>query len=382
MAIMTGKRDYYEVLGVERSASAKEINDAYRKLALQYHPDRNPGDEEAIRSFKDAAEAFEVLHDEEKRARYDRFGPEGVNGGHQFTDVGDIFSAFGDIFGDSLFGDLFGGGRRQRARRGADIQCEVTLDLFEAARGVTKTIDFQRHEACATCSGSGAKPGTKPQRCSYCGGQGQVIQATGIFRVQTTCPACRGSGTTVKDHCPDCKGQGAIRRKVRREVSIPAGIDDGMRLRLAGEGEAHPQGGVAGDCYCVVRVEQHELFHRDGAHLLCQVPISYPQAALGGMIQVPTLEGPEDLEIPAGTQQGQAFRLRGRGMPRPKQHGAGDLIVQVSIEVPHQLSPRQEELLRELADLEQTNVSPHRKNFFAKLRDYFTSPSDVEQHEK
>ncbi|MGE0606089.1 MAG: molecular chaperone DnaJ [Pirellulales bacterium] len=379
---MTGKRDYYEVLGVERSASAKEINDAYRKLALKYHPDRNPGDEEAILRFKEAATAFEVLHDDDKRARYDRFGPEGVGGGPQFGDVGDIFSAFGDIFGDSLFGDIFGGGgggRRQRARRGADVQCEVTLDLFEAARGVTKTIEFARHEACETCEGSGAKPGTKPQRCSYCGGQGQVIQSTGIFRVQTTCPACRGNGTTVKDHCSDCKGQGAIRKKVQRDIPIPAGIDDGMRLRISGEGEAAPQGGPAGDCYCVVHVEEHELFHRDGPHLVCQVPISYPQAALGGVIRVPTLDGPEDLTIHAGTQAGDTFRLRGRGMPRPQQRGTGDLVVQVTLEVPKELSERQEELLRELAELEQANVSPHRKSFFEKLRGYFTSQEEEEQ---
>jgi molecular chaperone DnaJ len=382
---MAGKRDFYEVLGVARDATSKQIADAYRKLAMQYHPDRNPGDEEATRRFKEAAEAFEVLGDDEKRQRYDRFGEAGLGGSPHFNDVGDIFSAFGDIFGDSVFGDFFGGarsgGRWQRARRGADVQCKVTLDLLEAYRGVTKTVEFTRHEECEQCGGNGARAGSKPERCTYCGGQGQVVQSSGIFRVQTTCPACRGGGKVVKDPCGACGGAGLVRRKVRREVNIPAGVDEETRLRLSGEGEAAPDGGPRGDCYCFIHVREHPLFHREGQHLLCQVPITYSQAALGATIEVPTLDGREEFTVPAGTQPGDVFRLRGRGMPSPRQRAAGDLVVQVQVEVPKQLSEKQEKLLRELAELEQTNVSPHRKSFFEKLRDYFTPQGESDGEE-
>jgi molecular chaperone DnaJ len=381
---MAGRRDFYEVLGVEREASSKQIADAYRKLAMKFHPDRNPGDEEAVKRFKEAAEAFEVLGDDEKRQRYDRFGAAGLDGSPHFTDVGDIFSAFGDIFGDSVLGDLFGGGGRgrQRARRGADVQCKVTLDLFEAARGVTKQIEFTRHEECQDCDGSGAKKGSKPDRCKYCGGHGQVVQSTGIFRVQTTCPACHGSGQTIKDPCGGCGGAGLVRRKVRREVAIPAGVDDDTRLRLTGEGEAAPGGGQRGDCYCFIKVKEHSLFHRQGQHLLCHVPITYAQAALGATIEVPTLDGREDFTIPPGTQPGDMFRLRGRGMPTPRGRGTGDLVVQVQVDVPKQLSAEQERLLRELAEVEQADVSPHRMSFFEKLRGYFTPHAETDGEEE
>lgn len=373
MATMPAKRDYYEVLGVGRDASEKQLADAYRKLAIKHHPDKNPGDEEAIIRFKEAAEAFEVLSDSDKRARYDRHGHAGVeNNAGGFTDVNDIFSHFGDIFGDSVFGDIFGGGRRgNRARRGSDVKCQVTLDLLEAARGVSKTIRYERHENCGDCKGSGARPGSSPETCRYCGGQGQVIQSSGIFRVQTTCPSCRGQGKVIKDACTTCRGAGRVGKRVEREVAIPAGVDEGTRLRISGEGEQSPNGGPPGDCYCFISVKEHSLFQREGSHLICQLPITYTQAALGATVEVPTLEGREEMEIPPGTQPGDIFKLRGRGMPSPQRRGKGDLVVQVHLEVPKNLNPRQEELLRELAELERSNVSPHRKSFFEKLKDYF-----------
>lgn len=373
MVPMAGKRDYYEVLSIERSASDKAIADAYRKLAIRHHPDKNPGDEEAIILFKEAAEAFEVLSDKEKRNRYDRYGHAAFDGSarpREFADVNDIFAAFGDIFGDSAFGDLFGGGRR-RVNKGADVRCDVTLDLIEAAQGVTKTVEFDRHEACPDCEGTGAKPGSSRARCSYCGGRGQVVQSTGLFRVQTTCPSCRGVGSIIKDPCGACRASGFVARRVKRDVQIPAGIDDQMRVRLPGEGEPSPNGGPRGDCYCFIAVKEHSLFQREGQHLVVRVPISYSQAALGATIEVPTLSGAHNLKIPPGTQSGEVFKLRGRGMPNPRGRDVGDLLVQVNIEVPKVLSPRQDELLRELAEQEHVHVSPHRKNFFDKVREYF-----------
>ena len=372
MAEMATKRDYYEVLGIERTATDKQVADAYRKLAIKHHPDKNPGDDEAIALFKEAAEAFEVLSDKDKRARYDRHGHAGFDGSaraREFSDVNDIFSAFGDIFGDSGFGDLFGG--RRRVNKGADVRADVTLDLLEAARGVTKTVEFQRHEKCADCDGSGAKAGSSRVQCSYCGGRGQVLQTTGIFRVQTACPSCRGAGSIVKDPCPTCRASGYVIRTVRRDVQIPAGIDDQMRVRLPGEGEPSPNGGPRGDCYCFIAVKEHSLFQRDGANLIVRIPIAYSQAALGATLEVPTLEGALELKVPAGTQSGEIFKLRGRGMPSPRGRGVGDLIVQVNIEVPKTLTPRQEELLRDLAEQEHADVSPHRKSFFEKVRTYF-----------
>jgi molecular chaperone DnaJ len=378
MATMAGKRDYYEVLSVGRDASEQEIASAYRKLAIKYHPDKNPGDEEAVQKFKECAEAFEVLSDSDKRSRYDRFGHAGVDGAGgspHFTDVNDIFQAFGDILGEGMFGDLFGGGRGgrrgRRARRGSDVRADVTIDLLEAARGCAKQLHFERHERCGTCQGTGAKAGAKRETCKYCGGNGQVVQATGIFRVQTTCPSCHGAGSVIRDPCLDCGGQGQVRQPIEREVRIPRGVDGETRLRLSGEGSHSIDGGPPGDCYCFITVKEHALFHREGQHLICQVPITFAQAALGATIEVPTLEGREELAIAPGTQPGEVFKLRGRGMPDPRGRGKGDLLVQVALEVPKSLTARQEELLRELADEERTNVSAHRKSFFEKLKDYF-----------
>jgi len=375
MATMAGKRDYYDVLGVERSASAKELSEAYRKLALKYHPDRNPGDDEAVAKFKEAAEAFEVLSHPEKRARYDRYGHAAfeAGGAPQFHDINDIFEAFSDIFGDHFFGEVFGRGRRRRERRraGADVRCHVTLDLREAAQGVTKTIQFERHELCPTCEGSGARPGSKPEKCRYCGGRGQVVQSTGIFSIQTTCPSCHGAGSFIRDPCPKCHGTGLVLERLTKEISIPPGVDNQTRIRISGEGEPSPNGGPRGDCYCFIRVKEHPFFHREGRDLICQVPITYAQAALGAKIDVPTLDGCETLEIRRGTQSGDVFRLKGRGMPEARSTARGDLLVQVHIEVPQKLTPEHERMLRELAEVENTHVSPERRSFFAKLKDYF-----------
>ncbi|HUT11165.1 MAG TPA: molecular chaperone DnaJ [Thermoguttaceae bacterium] len=371
---MAEKRCYYEVLGVDRSATDGQISEAYRKLALKYHPDRNPDDDGAVARFKEAAEAFEVLNNPQKRARYDRFGHaglEGTSGGApHFHEVGDIFEAFGDIFGD-LFGGGGGRSRGQRVRRGADIRCQVTIDLIEAAHGATKTVEFQRHQKCETCGGSGAKPGTEAEYCAYCGGSGRVVQSTGIFSLQTTCPSCHGAGSVIRHPCSACNGGGFVPKRVTRRVTIPAGIDDQSRLRLHGEGEPSPDGGPPGDCYCIIRVAEHTLFERNGQHVICHVPISYSQAALGATIEVPTLDGREQLEIPRGTQSGEVFKLKGRGMPYLRRRSRGDLLVQVYVEVAKSLDPEHEKLLRELAELEQRDVTPQRKSFFQKLKEYF-----------
>ncbi|MEX2172785.1 MAG: molecular chaperone DnaJ [Pirellulaceae bacterium] len=368
---MASKRDYYEVLGVKREASDRDIAAAYRKLAVKYHPDANPGDAETIVKFKEAAEAYEVLSDGDKRARYDRFGHQANDQfGQQFHDVNDIFEAFGDIFSE-MFG---GGGQRRggrRVRRGADVRCDVSLDLEEAARGTTKTVEFNRSKACETCKASGSRPGSQRTACRRCNGHGQVVQSAGILRVQTTCPACQGAGSIITDPCGACRGRGYVQERAKLEVTIPPGIDDGMRVRLAGYGEPSPDGGPAGDAYCFVAVRKHKLFQREGTHLILQLPITYSQAALGAMIEVPTLSGPFELTLPAGSQSGSVLRIRGRGMPDPRGGSPGDLHVQAVIEVPKKLTLRQEQLLRELAEVEKAEVSPHRKSFLERLGEYF-----------
>jgi molecular chaperone DnaJ len=380
------KRDYYEVLGVERNADEREIARAYRKLAVKYHPDSNSGNEDASRLFKEASEAYEVLSDQEKRSRYDRFGHAGVEGaGNGFNSAEDIFAAFSDIFGGGVFGDFFGGGRGRRQRRGNDLRVDVSLTLEEVASGVTKQVRFNRSVECKTCGATGSKPGSQAQRCSQCGGRGQIVQSAGILSVQTTCPVCRGAGVRIVDPCKDCRGQGYLKSVVELDVDIPAGVDEGMRVRLTGQGEPSPDGGPPGDCYCFIGVKRHRIFQRDGKNLVLQLPISYTQAALGAEIEVPTLNGPDKLKVPRGSQSGDVFKLSGKGLPEPQGGRVGDLVVQTFIETPKKLSTEQEKLLRQLAELEKVDVMPHRKNFLDRIRDYFapaeTAPEAASEHD-
>lgn len=374
---MASKRDYYEILGVSREVTTIEIKKAYKKLALANHPDRNPGDEEAVKRFKDAAEAFEVLGDEQKRAHYDRYGHAdfGAGGGSQFHDVSDIFSAFGDLFeGFGFKSNSPRGGNRPR--QGESLRTSIQIDLLDAAAGCEREIDITRQESCETCHGSGAKPGTQPDDCDYCGGAGQVVQSQGFFRVQTTCPRCRGAGKVISEKCSDCRGQGRVAQESTLDIKVPPGIDNGMQLCLRGEGNPGANGGPRGDLYVVVGVDEHPLFRRDEQQLSCHVPITYTQAVLGANIEIPTLEGRHDLKIPSGTQPGEVFRLKGLGMPNPHGGRRGDLHVVVQIDVPRKISEREEEILRDLAEIEHAEVSqhrsPNRNSFIDKLKEYFT----------
>ncbi|RMG09004.1 MAG: molecular chaperone DnaJ [Planctomycetota bacterium] len=373
MGSTVSKRDYYEVLGVERTADAVTLKKAYRKLAMQYHPDRNPDDPEAEAKFREATEAYEVLSDEEKRARYDRYGHAGLGGGVHAGSYESIFEAFGDIFGGGLFGDMFGGGRGRRRgpRAGADLQMELEVDFLEAAKGCTKTVTFERQEPCLECHGSGAKKGTRPVSCDLCGGRGAIMQSAGFFQVQSTCPKCRGQGEVIAEHCPECRGRGRVPRTRECQVRIPEGIDDGMRLRMAGEGEPGERGAPPGDLYCVVRIREHEFFERQDEHVLLEVPITFTQAALGAEIEVPTIDGKEILKVKKGTQSGALITMKGKGIKNLRTGRRGNQIVRVAVEVPRKLTKKQEELLRKLAETEEVNVSPQRKTFFEKLKSYF-----------
>jgi molecular chaperone DnaJ len=370
------KRDYYEVLGVSRNTGGDELKKAYRRLAHKHHPDRNPNDPSAESRFKEAAEAYEVLSDPTKKQKYDQFGHAGLSGAgvHDYShmDAGDIFSMFDDIFG----GAFSGGGRRAR-QGGADLRTDVVLTLAEVLRGAKRSIQFQRRDLCDTCEGSGAAPGTKRQSCGTCGGYGQVEQSSGlgaIFgRVITACPDCRGQGTKVVTPCKTCGGSGRGVKNREVVVEIPAGIHDGQAVRVRGEGEPSRDGGHRGDLHCYVRVEPHPFLERKDNDVVCRMPLSFTQAALGAKVEVPTLEGRADLKIPAGTQHGQLFRLRGLGVPDLRRRGRGDEIVQVLVEVPKKLNKEQQDLLREYAKTEDKTVSPESKSFFDKLKVYFSS---------
>ncbi|MGH8504303.1 MAG: molecular chaperone DnaJ [Gammaproteobacteria bacterium] len=338
------KRDYYETLGCARNAGDTELKKAYRRLAMKYHPDRRPGDEAAAQQFKQAKEAYEILSDPQKRAAYDQFGHAGVEGARG----GGFRGGFGDIF-DDIFGDIFGGGRGgTRAYRGADLQYNLELSLEEAVLGTEAKIRIPSLVECHTCKGSGAKPGTSPQTCGTCDGVGQVRMQQGFFSVQQTCPHCRGAGKVIADPCVTCHGQGRVEESKTLSVTVPAGVDTGDRIRLAGEGEAGSQGGRAGDLYVQIRVKPHALFKRDGQNLICQVPVSFTTAALGGELEVPTLNGRAKLKIPAETQTGKPFRLRGKGVKPVRGGTEGDLICQVVVETPVNLTKRQRELMEEL----------------------------------
>ncbi len=374
---MAAKRDYYEALGIDRDASSEQIKKAYKRCAMKYHPDRNPGDQEAEQRFKECAEAFEVLSDPDKRQRYDRFGHEGLRGAgmHDFSGMGasDIFSMFEDLFGDLGFGGAFGGGRGgPRVRRGYSLETEIEIQLADAATGTTTEVEFVRRDTCQTCSGSGAKPGTSPETCSSCGGHGQVAMRQGFFQMVRPCPACGGAGKIVRDKCDDCGGSG--RRPMQRtlEVKVPAGIQDGQVIRINGEGEPGEQNGPRGDLHVVVRIKPHELFSRDGDDLVLHMPVSFSQLALGASVEVPTLDGQTELSIPRGTQHGRMFRIRDAGMPNLRSGRRGDLIVEALVEIPKKLTKRQEELLREFAETEDEHVTPHRSGFFDKIRDYLS----------
>ena len=365
------KRDYYEVLGVPRDAGPDDLKKAYRRLALQYHPDRNPDDPEAEERFKEASEAYAILSDPEKRVRYDRFGHQGVGAaGEGFP--GMDFQGFADIFGD-LFGDLFGarGGRRTRGQRGADLRYNLEVGLEELLETREIQIQVPRMVRCETCSGSGARAGSAPERCSRCRGTGQTIFQQGLFRISRPCDPCAGSGWVVADPCPDCRGTGRLEGQKSLKVRIPAGVEDGMRLRVAGEGEAGIGGGPAGDLYVVIHVRKHTLFAREGPDLECEVPISMVQAVLGAEIEVPTLEGKVAMRIPEGTQPGKVMRLRAKGLPSLRTGERGDQFVRIFVEVPSKLSDEQRKLLERFAELSGEEVSPVTKGFLEKLRDLF-----------
>lgn len=377
MPMATSKRDFYEVLGVGREAASEEIKRAYRQMALKYHPDRNPGDAEAEKKFREAAEAYEVLSDDQKRARYDRYGHAGLEGAavHDFRSPDDIMSAFSDIFGGGLFGDIFGE-RRRGPRQGPDLLMKLEIDLIEAARGTTRNIEISRQEFCTECRGSGARKGTAPTTCNYCGGRGQIVQSRGFFQVATTCPACGGEGVRITDPCPGCKGAGRVPTVFKHTLAVPPGVESGMTLQVRNQGELGDMGAPRGNLRIQIMVKRHPFFERRRNDLYCQVPISFAQAALGAEIEVPTLEGPDRMQVPRGTQSGEQIRLRGRGMPDISGRGRGDELVEVVVETPRHLTPRQEELLREFAEIEHEQVSPRRKSFFEKLRDYFTEEDD------
>ncbi len=371
----TTKRDYYEVLGLAKGASTDDIKKAYRKLAMKHHPDRNPGDKEAESKFKEAAEAYEVLSDEQKRARYDQHGHAGVDGmGHAgggFNSMEDIFAAFGDVFGGgSIFDQFFGGGGGGRSERnqGASLKLGIEITFREAVKGTTKTIDLKRNEPCETCNGSGAKAGTKATTCRLCGGQGVVRQGQGFFVMQTTCPQCRGAGKSIADPCGSCSGQGAKPKKVTIKLKIPAGIEDGSRLRVGGEGEPGRDGGPRGDLYVYVKVAADQFFERHEQDVVCKIPVTYGQAALGAELEVPTLEGAAKLKVPAGTQPNDLLRMRGLGIPDERGH-RGDQIVVVQVTVPKRTTDRQKELLKELGEIEER--SAEHKGFFDKMKALF-----------
>lgn len=367
---MVQKRDYYEVLGVSRDATDSEIKKSYRSLAHQYHPDKNPNDKAAEEKFKEAAEAYAVLSDGQKRSQYNQFGHGGL--GEDFSvDIQDIF---GGIFGD-IFGRRGGGGNRNAGQQGADLRYDLELSFNEAAFGTSKDISFVSKSACETCDGSGAKAGTRPIPCRTCAGMGEVRVAQGFFSISQTCPSCHGGGQTIEHKCGDCRGQRLVDKEKKLTVEIPAGVDSGMKMRMVGHGQSGIQGGKAGDLYVVLQIKEHSLFERDGDTVLCEFPITFTQAALGAMIEVPTLDGPVEMQIPASTQPGAVFRLRHKGIPkfRAGENARGDQLVTVRVEVPKKLTKGQRELLERFAEAsgEDPDSHPHGKSFFEKVKELF-----------
>lgn len=387
-------RDYYEILGVKKDASADELKKAYRSLAMKYHPDRNKDDKDAESKFKELNQAYDVLKDPQKKAAYDRFGHAafegGMGGGAGRAGAGGFDFNFGgggfsDIF-EEVFGDIMGGGRRGGARggsgggvgqRGADLQYTLDVSLEDAFKGVEKTIRVPTYEACEPCKGSGAKPGSKPVKCKTCNGSGQVRISQGFFTLQQTCPTCGGGGETISDPCTNCSGEGRVRKEKVLKVAVPKGIETGRRIRLAGEGEAGLKGGSAGDLYVLINTRPHKIFNRDGINLHCRVPIAVVTAALGGSVEVPTLDGGRtEVKIPKGTQTGQQFRLKGKGMPVLRSDSKGDLFIEIFVETPVNLSKKQEDLLRQFEGKDPSANSPESEGFFKKVKEFWGDLTD------
>ena len=375
----TKKRDYYEVLGVNRDVSEEEIKKAYRKLAMKHHPDRNPDSKDAEEKFKEAKEAYEVLSEAEKRRAYDSYGHAGVNPqmGMGGAPGQEGFGGFAEAFGD-IFSDIFGGGQGGRGRasvfRGADLRYNLEISLEQAARGTETKIRIPTMETCETCKGSGAKPGTQPKTCESCHGSGTVRISQGFFSIQQTCPTCHGTGKMVTDPCAPCRGAGRLKKHKTLAVKIPSGVDEGDRIRLSGEGEAGVNGGPAGDLYVVMHLKAHSVFQREGDDLHCEMPISFSQAALGGEIEIHTLDGSAKIKVPPETQSGQVFRLRGKGIKGVRSSYPGDLMCEVVVETPVRLTERQKELLRELEDINKKDSNRHNpraKGFMDKVREFF-----------
>ncbi|MCI0586812.1 MAG: molecular chaperone DnaJ [Planctomycetes bacterium] len=375
------ERDFYEILGVEKGASPEEIKRAYRKLAFEHHPDRNPNDAQAEKKFKELAEAYDVLSDPTKRAQYDRFGREGVGAGaggfapRDFTNVEEIFRTFGDIFGGgSIFEDLFGGGRSSRGgtrtRRGSNLRIQLDLTLEEISKGAEKTISLEREERCETCRGSGAKPGTSSKVCPTCGGRGAVTQSQGFFAIRTTCSRCGGEGTVVEHPCSTCRGSGAVRKKRELSVRVPAGVNEGMQIRLEAEGQAGANGGPSGDLYCLIRAVPHPIFERRGDDLFCEVPVPYTRLALGGKTEVPTLDGKAEASVPRGTPDGRVLRLKGQGLPSYESRRRGDLLVRLVVDVPKKVASQEETLLRQLEEVEKRRTPAKARSFFERVKGF------------
>jgi molecular chaperone DnaJ len=384
------KRDYYEILGVSKGASADEIKKAYRKVAMQYHPDRNPGDKAAEEKFKEAAEAYEVLSDTDKRAQYDRFGHAGVSGagrGHGGAqNMDDIFSQFGDIFGEDIFGSFFGGQqrgggggqRRARGTRGSNLRVKLKLNFEEIAKGVTKNIKVKKYVGCNTCSGSGAKDKGSVQNCGTCGGSGQVRKVTSTFLGQmqtvTTCPNCNGEGTTITAKCGSCKGEGRVYGEETVTIDIPAGVQEGMQLNISGRGNAGERGGAAGDLVILIEEEPHKELVREGLNVAYELHISFPEAAFGASVEVPTIDGRAKIKIPPGTQSGKVFRLKGKGFPAVQSYEKGDQLVQVNVWTPQNLSSEEKVMLEKLSNSPNFKPNPEKgqKSFFDKMREMFS----------
>ncbi len=378
------KRDYYDVLGLSKGASAEEIKKAYRKKAKELHPDRNADNPEAESQFKEANEAYEVLKDGDKKAAYDRYGHAAFEGGMGgggarpggFGQQGDFASAFSDVF-DDLFGDMMGGGGRggrQRAARGADLRYNLRVSLEEAHSGIQKSIQVPTSVQCGSCEGTGAEGGAEPTTCPTCSGMGKVRAQQGFFTVERTCPTCSGLGQIIKNPCTTCGGNGRVNKERALSVNIPAGVETGTRIRLAGEGEAGMRGGPPGDLYIFIEVERHDLFERDATNLYCRVPVSMTAAALGGDIEVPTIDGGRSrVKIPSGSQSGRQMRLRGKGMPALRGGGTGDMFIELAVETPVNLTSRQKELMREFEELSETNTNPESSSFFSSVKNFWDS---------